>query len=516
MIHSGSANGGHYYAYIKSFEDYSWYSFNDETVNPISEDQLSGVFGTDKSLYSTAYTSSTNAYMLMYRKITADNQKFLDHNTLPDHINDIIKKEMASSHSNSSILTSSKNPSHFGPRFSDITKITVNIASSRSEPERCALSIEDANIDDYKSYKIQFDKETTCEEILERAIKKFVKTDEEDTLALVDRARLVVISKKNECPDYALGEKYEPLDDDVIMDDVLNVSTGQDIFRKVKHANLYELLGNGQLRDYAADNEIQLLIEIRDKESEDFDRYRHRAGYMKIYLADYSEQKFTYPKLISYQKSSTFESIINEIRDILQKQQSNLIQASGDSKCESFITADRISAYATYKTNPWNSSQQQVSILPPPDDMDITETLEKLFESGEFSKIPRSCKVYCELLPAQAIYEDIECSDRKNSPIFDSGMPTSVECSYVSSSPEKEVQNIDAEVQKKSSPKIDQKTSKERLHDLILTRSNTKMIDVVLYPSQEQIDKFRGPDLYMNFKQMSIPQKLNDSVLKIL
>ena len=29
LIHSGSAMGGHYYAYIKSFEDGHWYNFND-------------------------------------------------------------------------------------------------------------------------------------------------------------------------------------------------------------------------------------------------------------------------------------------------------------------------------------------------------------------------------------------------------------------------------------------------------------------------------------------------------
>ncbi|EDO28095.1 predicted protein, partial [Nematostella vectensis] len=32
MIHSGSASGGHYYAYIKSFADNQWYCFNDQNV----------------------------------------------------------------------------------------------------------------------------------------------------------------------------------------------------------------------------------------------------------------------------------------------------------------------------------------------------------------------------------------------------------------------------------------------------------------------------------------------------
>ena len=41
MIHSGGAYGGHYYAYIKSFEDGKWYNFNDSSVTLLSsEEQL--------------------------------------------------------------------------------------------------------------------------------------------------------------------------------------------------------------------------------------------------------------------------------------------------------------------------------------------------------------------------------------------------------------------------------------------------------------------------------------------
>lgn len=37
MIHSGSASGGHYYAYIKDFENGEWYCFNDQSVSSVSE-----------------------------------------------------------------------------------------------------------------------------------------------------------------------------------------------------------------------------------------------------------------------------------------------------------------------------------------------------------------------------------------------------------------------------------------------------------------------------------------------
>ena len=32
MTHQGGAAGGHYYTYIKSFEDGNWYEFNDTCV----------------------------------------------------------------------------------------------------------------------------------------------------------------------------------------------------------------------------------------------------------------------------------------------------------------------------------------------------------------------------------------------------------------------------------------------------------------------------------------------------
>lgn len=36
MIHSGSASGGHYYAYIKEFENGEWFCFNDQSVSSVS------------------------------------------------------------------------------------------------------------------------------------------------------------------------------------------------------------------------------------------------------------------------------------------------------------------------------------------------------------------------------------------------------------------------------------------------------------------------------------------------
>ena len=62
LIHSGGAFGGHYYTYIKSFDDNKWYCFNDSRVQEINVNDIpNNVFGGEKS---------ASAYMLMYRKIS--------------------------------------------------------------------------------------------------------------------------------------------------------------------------------------------------------------------------------------------------------------------------------------------------------------------------------------------------------------------------------------------------------------------------------------------------------------
>uniref|UniRef100_A0A3B3ZRU8 Ubiquitin carboxyl-terminal hydrolase n=1 Tax=Periophthalmus magnuspinnatus TaxID=409849 RepID=A0A3B3ZRU8_9GOBI len=70
MVHSGSAAGGHYYACIRSFTDGQWYSFNDQHVSKITQDDIRKTYGGSsgsRGYYSSAFASSTNAYMLIYR-----------------------------------------------------------------------------------------------------------------------------------------------------------------------------------------------------------------------------------------------------------------------------------------------------------------------------------------------------------------------------------------------------------------------------------------------------------------
>lgn len=95
MIHSGSASGGHYYAYIKDFETGHWYSFNDQTVSPITQEDISKSFGGNgafKSYYS-GFSSSTNAYMLMYRQQDpVRNTLAIKEDNFPKHIQTLMDR----------------------------------------------------------------------------------------------------------------------------------------------------------------------------------------------------------------------------------------------------------------------------------------------------------------------------------------------------------------------------------------------------------------------------------------
>lgn len=51
MIHSGSASGGHYYAYIKDFPTGEWFCFNDQSVTKVSIVLLYFVRSPFSSLY---------------------------------------------------------------------------------------------------------------------------------------------------------------------------------------------------------------------------------------------------------------------------------------------------------------------------------------------------------------------------------------------------------------------------------------------------------------------------------
>ncbi|CAL1686058.1 unnamed protein product [Lasius platythorax] len=95
MIHSGSASGGHYYAYIKDFRTQEWLCFNDQSVTQITHDDIQKTYGggPSRAYYSGAYSSSTNAYMLMYRQIDRTRNTLpMQTQDFPRHIQELLKK----------------------------------------------------------------------------------------------------------------------------------------------------------------------------------------------------------------------------------------------------------------------------------------------------------------------------------------------------------------------------------------------------------------------------------------
>ncbi|XP_064489986.1 ubiquitin carboxyl-terminal hydrolase 47-like isoform X2 [Ornithodoros turicata] len=96
MVHSGSANGGHYYAYVKSFRDNQWFCFNDAQVSGVTYDEIRKTYGGGpgrSGYYFSAYSSSTNAYMLMYRQIDKEhNAAAMVPEEFPQHIKDLLRR----------------------------------------------------------------------------------------------------------------------------------------------------------------------------------------------------------------------------------------------------------------------------------------------------------------------------------------------------------------------------------------------------------------------------------------
>ena len=93
MIHSGSALGGHYYAYVKNFENSKWYCFNDSTVTEITPEDIIKVYGGNSFVSGNMSSCSTNAYLLMYRRIEPDNLSDVDKSLVPGYILEHIEKD---------------------------------------------------------------------------------------------------------------------------------------------------------------------------------------------------------------------------------------------------------------------------------------------------------------------------------------------------------------------------------------------------------------------------------------
>uniref|UniRef100_A0A671Q5F3 Ubiquitin carboxyl-terminal hydrolase 47 n=1 Tax=Sinocyclocheilus anshuiensis TaxID=1608454 RepID=A0A671Q5F3_9TELE len=90
MVHSGSAAGGHYYACIKSFSDSQWYSFNDQHVSKITQDDIRKTYGGSsgsRGYYSSAFARCVNLCVFA---------EFLEVEDFPEHIKRLMQREKES------------------------------------------------------------------------------------------------------------------------------------------------------------------------------------------------------------------------------------------------------------------------------------------------------------------------------------------------------------------------------------------------------------------------------------
>lgn len=179
MIHSGSASGGHYYAYIKDFESGQWFSFNDQTVSPITQEDIQKSFGgAGYKAFLSAYSSSTNAYMLMYRQIDPPrNAKFIKESEFAEHIK-TLKMTLKEKEENDRSFRNYSETSRLG----DLLKIKVFFYNPKQQ------KLVDGNI--YMS------QDSTLEETLEEAHRKLGKS-----VATLDLFRVVAYESLTETID---------------------------------------------------------------------------------------------------------------------------------------------------------------------------------------------------------------------------------------------------------------------------------------------------------------------------
>ncbi|KAE9034463.1 Ubiquitin carboxyl-terminal hydrolase 47 [Phytophthora rubi] len=205
LIHSGSALGGHYYAYIKSLDTGKWYNFNDSNVSEISDTELQTAFGgASGSGYSMRY--STCAYMLLYRLVNADKNVNV---ILPESIPQYLKDKIRADEDKIRRLEQE--------RIEMAKKVQVKFFMKGSKPKNLEKAI--------YVYKT-----ATIREALEIACKEFAK-EKDVVLPAIENVRLRGYNDYN-C---LLSDTYDDKKDMTLSS--LGIYAGQQMFLEVKSDN---------------------------------------------------------------------------------------------------------------------------------------------------------------------------------------------------------------------------------------------------------------------------------------
>jgi ubiquitin carboxyl-terminal hydrolase 47 len=224
MIHSGSASGGHYYAYIKDIESGNWYSFNDQTVSSITQEDIARSFGGSgafKSYYS-GFSSSTNAYMLMYRQQDpARNCLAIKEENFPIHIKNLVEK----------IKNHEEDDKRRRERESEMLKLKIYFKNplTRIKTDAKVFAISDS----------------TLKEVVEDAYSRL----KIKSIAPIERCRLVAYDN----PSDSVERSFEGMEEEKIGDIM-----------------------------YKLQNRLELLIEVRE-ENQEFEVYHLGGITTKVY-----------------------------------------------------------------------------------------------------------------------------------------------------------------------------------------------------------------------------------------
>ncbi|KAJ8928112.1 hypothetical protein NQ314_019338 [Rhamnusium bicolor] len=240
MIHSGSASGGHYYAYIKDFDKNLWFCFNDQSVSGITEDDIQKTYGggPQRGYYSGAYSSSTNAYMLMYRQIDKDrNCRAIGADDFPAHIQQLLQ-DMRRKEEEDRINREKEN---------DMIKINVYC----HHPETNAI----------QDVKISIFSDSTLADAVQYAYQRF----KLKSLVDIEDCRIVMYNKKQDCIDCSFES------DEVKFCDII---------RKINQIIIYDW-----------------MLEIREPGTE-FPTYKSGGINMKVYPINIETEEVDEPTLI--------------------------------------------------------------------------------------------------------------------------------------------------------------------------------------------------------------------------
>ncbi|XP_063910893.1 ubiquitin carboxyl-terminal hydrolase 47 isoform X2 [Zophobas morio] len=265
MIHSGSASGGHYYAYIKDFDKNQWLCFNDQSVNRITEDDIKKTYGggPQKGYYSGVYTSSTNAYMLMYRQIDKErNCAAMKVEEFPPHMQKLLH-HMRNKEKTDRINKEKQNNSF---------RLTVNCYNPYT--------------DELMDVRISLFRDSTLEDAAITAHRRF----KLDGIVEVEDCRMVIYNKKQSCIDCSFES------DDLIFCDIVD-----------------------RFKVFYSD----WLLEIKEPGTE-FRTYKKGGINMRTYYVNVETEDVREPVLVRVDVDDTVRILKNKIADMLIMNTNNI------------------------------------------------------------------------------------------------------------------------------------------------------------------------------------------------